>query len=361
MVNLTIDTRVISLSGMGRYLSNVLPRVARELHDFNIFLLGDAAELNRLDWTKAANITVIPCHSAIYSIKEQLEIPRRIPEETDLYWATHYNVPLLYSGKMLTTVYDVFHLAQPELVGGLHKQLYARLMFNRVVNKSKKIITISQFSADELLKFTGCKPDLVRSIHLGVDDALSDTSAKIDAQNPYLLYVGNVKPHKNLATLVDAFQKVAQDIPHDVMIVGKKEGFITGDSILHSVPSEIKDRVRFTGPIDDATLAAYYRAADMFVFPSFYEGFGLPPLEAMAMSCPVIASTAASIPEICGDAALYFDPRSSDELAEKIKVVLADPELRSTLINAGLANLERFSWNECANQTVSEIRALLNE
>lgn len=356
---ITIDARWINTSGMGTYLRNTLPGVIAAFPDKQFCLLGDLSVLGTLKWTNRYHVRLVEAKAPMYSLAEQLELVRKIPKETSLFWATHYNIPLLYRGKMLVTVYDLFHLAMPDLVGGLIKRLYAKIMFNAVRRRATAILTISRFTKDEFIRFTGEVKQPIFPIHLGVaEDWFHIPSTDRPYQRKYILFVGNVKPHKNLSALVKAFGSIYDKIPHDLVIVGKKEGFITGDEVVANEAARLGSRVQFTGYVDDEKLRQYFVHAEALVFPSLYEGFGLPPLEAMAAGCPVLASTAASLPEICGDAAVYFDPYRPEDIAVKIIEVLSDEVLRETMQERGYAHARTFTWDKCVNQTCDVIRAL---
>ena len=347
---------------MGTYLRNLLPAVIASFPGNKFCLLGDMAVLSALKWTNSSNVRLVQACAPMYSLAEQWELIKIIPKETTLFWATHYNIPLLYRGKMLVTVYDLFHMARPELVGGLHKRLYAKVMFNAVRQRAVAILTISHFTKDEFIRFTGEPKQAIYPIHLGVsEDWFSIPSAPSPYDRKYVLYVGNVKPHKNLSSLVQAFGSVCDKIPHDLVIVGKKEGFITGDNAVSKEAVKLGSRVHFTGYVDDNTLKQFFAHADALVFPSFYEGFGLPPLEAMAAGCPVLSSDAASLPEICGDATVYFDPRNSQEMARKLVEVLTDAKLNTSLRKKGFEHVKQFTWTNCVHQTCDVIRGVLNE
>lgn len=351
---------MLHASGIGTYLRHLLPLVVRAMDDVVFHLLGDSEALGALKWQAMANVRLVDCKAPIYSIQEQFELARKIPESTDLFWAPHYNIPVFYRGRLLVTVHDVFHLAMPEFVGGLHKRLYAKAMFGAVAKRADTVVCDSEFTARELTRFTGVSEQKLRVIKLGIDSSwFVPVQAPSPHGKPFLLFVGNVKPHKNLVRLLDAFASIAQVISHDLIIVGKKEGFITGDDAVQEKAARLGDRVHFTGYIDDAALRQYFSHAAALVFPSLYEGFGLPPLEAMASGCPVIVSNVASLPEVCGDAAVYCDPYSSEDIAQKILFVLRNEPLRSDLSRKGLEQARKFTWEACAEETSRVIRGLL--
>jgi len=359
MKKITIDMRMMNASGIGTYLSNLIPLIVMSFPNFHFNLLGKIAELKSLPSLSQKNVSFIEVNAPIYSISEQIELAKKIPKDTSLYWATHYNYPLLRSHKLLVTIYDLFHLAMPELVGGIHKRLYAKQMFRGVKKKSASIITISDFTTNEFIKIVG-KPTSINSIHLGVEDSWFHIK-KMEKLHPkpFLLFVGNVKPHKNLTNLIKAFELITHQISHDLVIVGKKEGFITGDKLVSEKARQLGDRIHFTGYVEYEVLKNYFAHADLFVFPSLYEGFGLPPLEAMAAQCPVVTSNAASLPEVFGDAALYFDPKDPTDIAAKILKITSEPSLKETLIAKGTKRAREFTWEKCAKKTSDIIISIL--
>lgn len=359
-VSITIDLRMLHSSGIGTYLRNLVPLVIAANPDKMFTLLGEAKELNSHNWAHSKNILIIDCQVPMFSITAQYILPRQIPKETTLFWSPHFDVPLFYSGKLLVTVYDAFHLAMPEFVGGVHKRLYAKIMLNAVRIKADAILTISNFTKRELNRLTGCKNEKIFPIHLGVAESWFCKDETVNPHGrPYLLYVGNVKPHKNLGNLIDAYSLLFDKIPHDLVIIGKKEGFITGDNAVISKAAKLGGRVHFTGYVNETLLKQYVSHAAIFIFPSLYEGFGLPPLEAMATGCPVIVSNAASLPEVCGDAALYCDPHDINDIAEKIKLVMNDGNLRERMRVKGFEHAKLFTWEKCASETLSVIEKVI--
>lgn len=345
MTRITIDARMIESSGIGTFLRNMLKRLIAQKKNWDFYIIGDKNKLHKYEWANSKNVKLIYCEAPVYSIKEQIVFPLLIPKDSDLLWVPHYNIPLLYSGTLLVTIHDVFHLAMPRFVDGIHKKLYARFMFYMVKKKADKITTVSVFTKNEIKKYLGLDDTRIDVIYSGVDEEWFDIQKEYDVHNvPYILYVGNVKPHKNLITLVNAFLRVKDEVDYDLIIVGKKEGFITGDNQVIEFASSAKDRIFFTGFIDDSILKQYYKQASIFVFPSLYEGFGLPPLEAIASGCKrVLCSNAASIPEVCGDMVQYFDPLNVEELADCIK----SPETQTSRGHEMF-----FDWQDCVDKLV---------
>jgi glycosyltransferase involved in cell wall biosynthesis len=358
-MTLAIDARMLKSSGIGTYLSNVLPRVIRLYRGERVHLIGDAQELGRLPWTRDGKVTVADCLAPIYSIREQLRLPRLIPQDTDLLWSPHFNVPLLYRGTLLVTIHDVLHLAIPQFMPGVHKRLFARVLLAAVRRKARAVICNSRFTADELTRVVGVPASRIEVIHMGVDEGWFAVEERTRPQEkPYFVFVGNVKAHKNVAGLVDAFRRIAGKVPHDLVIVGQKEGFITADRKVEGGAAALGGRVKFTGLVDDALLKRYVACAEALVLPSFYEGFGFPPLEAMACGCPAIVSDRASLPEICGDAALYCNPDDAQDIAARMLEVATSEALRAALREKGLQRARQFTWDRCARETVALIERL---
>jgi len=334
-------------SGIGVYLRHVVRHLADEhTTDFRLTLLGGDPVPGVSDHR--------PCLAPIYSASELLEVPARVPRNTDILWSPNYNAPVVSRGRLVVTVHDACHLALPDLFNSRLKQGYAKLMFANVKRRAARVICDSRFTATEVTRLTGLEPERMMVIYPGLShswSAPSDAPRPIAA--PYLLFVGNVKPHKNLGRLLLAFEVLKDRIPHTLAIVGKREGFITPDRAVAVAAERLGERVFFTGEVSDDVLRAYYAHSDLLVFPSLYEGFGMPPLEAMATGIPVAASTAGSIPEVCGEAAAYFDPYSVDDMSAVIERTLADEAVRTRLRGAGKQQIARYLWASTASQIAS--------
>ena len=357
---IAVDARMIKNSGIGTVLSNVLERWIQADREKCFYLLGDPAVLGTFPWAHGDCVEIIPCTVPIYSVREQLVLPRVIPAGADLLWVPHYNIPIFYRGKLLVTVHDVFHLDMAQMVPGLHRRLYAKFMFAAVAAKADKIICVSKFTEKRLRYFEpGLQEQKTCVIYNGVDDYWKQPSAaKESLQRPYLLFVGNVKPHKNLPRLVAAFSEIKDKIPHDLVIVGKEEGFIVGDNKARKCADSLKERIRFTGYISDEELRRLYAGAALFVFPTLYEGFGLPPLEALAAGCRrLLLSDIPVLHEIYGTSAVYANPCDEDELARGIlSAVDANPLAESSVLSL----ISRFSWQAAADEIKATAEAILS-
>lgn len=358
-----VDARMINSSGIGVYLKNILPRIVEE---FDLVLLGDRRELNKFPWT--SGLKIINFNAKIYSLKEQIYFSLKIPK-TDLFWCPHFNAPILpiRAKRILTTIYDVNHLANKDS-NSFVKWAYAKLLYYSAVKKSVRIITISEFSKRELIKFTNASIDKISVIFCGVNYDLFAEKKESNIKNlpkKYILYVGNIKPHKNLITLLKAYNLLPKKTRKEfkLVILGKKEGFITPDLEIFKFieKNDLMKDTFFTGYIADEEVPAVYQKARLFVFPSLYEGFGLPILEAMASEVPVLSSNKTSLPEVGGDAVIYFDPMNVDELAEKIDKCVLNTELLKTYIDKGKLQTKLFSWETASKEHLSTIKQILNK
>jgi glycosyltransferase involved in cell wall biosynthesis len=359
---LCIDLRWIDCSGIGTYIKGLMPGLSAVLSDVDIVGLGSMERLSGFSWAHARNFSVVDCRAGRYSMAEQFVLPLAIPRDTDLFFSPHYPIPLLYRGRFAVTVHDLSHVVVPEIADNLVKRAYAKTMLRNVRLRASLILTVSNFSKKELLRCTrGSRADNIVTVYEGVSDEWYD-AAQSDRPHdrPYLVYVGNIKPYKNVSRLVEAFLSVMGAVPHDLVIVGQHDGLITGESEgFFARARSAGNRIQFTGQVSQDQLLAFVGNADALVMPSLYEGFGFPPLEAMAAGVPTLVSRAASLPEVCGDATLYCDPLSVEGIGAGIVSILTDEALRRRLICAGKEQARKYSWGLCAQQTASAIRTIL--
>lgn len=340
MKHLCVDARLYSAAGIGTLLKAELTRLHRV---YALTLLCKEEEKAIL---RSFSTRLISIEGEIYSLREQFEFARKIPK-CDLFWSPHFNIPLfpIRAHKRLTTICDVYHLAHFSTLS-LSQKFYAKLLYNAAFYLSDRVTTISEFSQKEIMKFATLKPK-----HLEVVVPPFDYCPPPSSKPPkrdFLLFVGNIKPHKNLVRLVHAYAQLKPKEP--LFIVGKKEGFITpDDQLLQEVEENpfLRQNVHFTGYLSDEALKELYANAKLFIFPSTYEGFGYPPLEAMACGCPVVAARAGSIPEVCQDAVEYVNPFSIDAIAAGMQRLLSDEKRREELVRKGeeLVNRKREQKN----------------
>ncbi len=364
--SICIDARLLFAPGIGTYLKNLFRHFSNTPWKWYALVHPQDAQL----LLAYPYITPLYFSPPIYSLREQLAYPYQIPS-VDLFWSVHYNVPILpiRPCKRLTTLHDVAHLALP--LPAL-KRGYAQFMIRRALHLSDHIITVSDFSKREIECHTGKISSPISVIALGVDHARFYPLKKDDSsilqrygiKAPFLLYVGSLKKHKNIKTLVAAFSYLISHYPFDLqlVIVGNAERMRDCEDVkqLYTSYPAIAHRLRHIGYVPDGQLPSFYQQAELFLFASFYEGFGLPALEAMSCGCPVVAAHAGSLPEVCGQAACYIDPHSPQQIAERLAYLLSNKAARLELSQKGVSRSRDFCWSKCADLHCEVIERLLN-
>lgn len=273
--------------------------------------------------------------------------------------------PLLYFGKRITTAHDLtmFRFARPgRLPVWLHKvrMVGYRLLFWWSLRIARHIFVPSRFVADDVTKRYPFVQQKISVTYEASEPPLEDTARKPEAvSEPFIMHVGSPFPHKNIERLIDAFHLLKEGHPKlQLVLVGKKEQYF--EKLEDAVKdSPVRDSIVFTGFVSDAELKWFYQHAEAYVLPSLSEGFGLVGLEAMAHGCPLVTSNATCLPEVYGDAALYFDPYDAEDMAGQIHAVLTDKTLRKSLIKNGYGHLKKYSWKRMAEQTLKEYKKIL--
>ena len=339
--------------GIGTYLENLLPRVVAARPQWSFTLLGDSGTMTAQGWNAFPNVRLRAMWSPYYTVAEQIELPLRCPANTDIYWAPHYNVPLFLRHRTVVTIHDLCHVALPDDARSWLKQGYARFMFSHIGRQAAAIVFDSEFTRAEMARFA---PPRGRTAvaHLAVDESwfcARERFPEPPIAQPYLVYVGNWKRHKNVPALMRAFKRVRDRIPHRLVLIGRRDG-LNADEGIDVEAASLGDRLTHLGSVDASQLRQWVAHADALVTTSLYEGFGLPPIEAMAAGTPCLVSNAGSLPEVCGDAALYCDPRNDDDIASRIVEIASNASLKRSLIELGLARARAFSWDRSAAITL---------
>ena len=269
-----------------------------------------------------------------------------------LYFSPGYNSPLGWPGRFVFTLHDLNHLCVPANSNAL-KRAYYRYVIKPACHRAKFVLTVSEYSRHEIAQWAKVSAERVINVGNGVGYPFSPEGPKYEPGFPYLLYVGSHKPHKNLLRLLRAYANTGLQQDTRLLITGNP-----GKDISRLVQGlRLENAVVFVNPQENEELATLYRGAIALVFPSLYEGFGLPPLEAMACGIPVLTSNVCSLPEIVGDAAILVDPLSVDDIAQGIRRLVEDSELRERLRERGLLRSKKFCWTETARRT-SQVLAL---
>ncbi|HEX5411982.1 MAG TPA: glycosyltransferase family 1 protein [Terriglobia bacterium] len=279
-------------------------------------------------------------------------------EKLDLLHGVDFSRPLAYRGRMVNTIHDLSPFADGQYIPWA-RRAYVRTLMSNAARRGLAVITVSEFSRRQIIERFCVDEERVFAIAHGVITN-GNGAARSKSDAPYLLFVGNLEHRKNLVRLVKAFRLLRdrRRIPHRLVLCGRP-GHGWG-SILAAIEKEgVQNDIDLPGYLRDDGLARMYRSADLFVFPSVYEGFGLPVLEAMACGTPVVCSNATSLPEVGGDAVEYFDPYSVEDLAAAIERALDSPTRQAEMRERGLRQAGKFTWEECARKHVEVYRRVL--
>jgi glycosyltransferase involved in cell wall biosynthesis len=296
---------------------------------------------------------------------EQTGLPLAVRRHRlDVLHSPHYSMPVAAGCASVVTFHDMTFFIYPE-VHKTYKKLFFRSMMRLSARRADAIIAISESTRADILRILKRRADDVCTVMYGIDRqfqpvqdrALIDqTRRQHRLPDPFILYVGNLEPRKNIPTLVRAFAKlVEKGLPHSLVLAGSR-GWMDDDIFKTIQDLGLQSRVLLPGFCEQSELPALYSAASLFVYPSLYEGFGLPVLEALACGVPVITSNISSMPEVAGQAAILVDPHDSDELAKAMVRILTDPAKSEELARTGRQRASLFTWERTAQQTVDVYR-----
>jgi glycosyltransferase involved in cell wall biosynthesis len=355
-MKIAIDARKWRDYGIGTYVRNLVRHLAHLDRATTYFLFcddADQAELRDL----AENFVPVVDESGGYSVREHVSIPLKLQKlGADLLHSPHYVLPLLTRTRSVVTIHDCIHLLFPQYLPNRMALHYAHFMMGSAIKRSALVFTVSEASRRDILRFyPKADPERVLVVPNAIDEAILEdpgeeemerVKERYQIRGRFILYAGNIKPHKNLDRLIGAFAQLKQRSGHEdlkLVIIGDE---ISRHGFLRRGVEEagVRQDVRFFGFVPAHTLSALYRLASVFAFPSLYEGFGLPPLEAMACGTPVVTSRISSIPEVVGDAAVLVDPHSVEDIAGGLERVLGDAALRDDLVARGRERVQHFSW-----------------
>ncbi len=359
---IVIDGRMwgAGFTGIGNYIREIAPRLFTILPDYEFVVFSSAETQTEL--ARFPNVSVKIASQKIYSIGEQTSFWWQIrKEKADLYWFPHFNVPLLFGRPFVVTIHDLTILRFPgkKMRRSWHRSGY-RHVLNHALSKAEKIIAISEFTKSEILAFTPqCEKEKISVIHNGVD---LERFAKVKQYQvaewrkrfvaPIFLVSGVWREHKNIPNAIRAFDMYRKyGGKGSLVITGKPDPYYPEVEQL-ARQSRYADDIHLLGFVPDAEIPPLTQAANALIFPSLAEGFGLPALEAMAAGTPVTASNSSSLPEVCGEAALFFDPQNAEDIALKM-VDICESSVRKNLIIKGKKHVQNFSWDLTAAQTAS--------
>ncbi|MEA2097547.1 MAG: glycosyltransferase family 1 protein [Patescibacteria group bacterium] len=360
-----IDARMYGYAqtGIGNYIRHLLHHIFEtdKKNKYVIFLMPEEYDKFNLPNERIKKIKV---SAKWYGWKEQLLFPFQLYKENlDLMHFTHFNSPILYFKKSIVTIHDITPYFFP---GHKMKSIIRKVGFKTVffssVKKATKVIAVSKNTKNDIVEHFKINKNKIRVIYEGVDEQFkiiidNQRTAKIKEKynitKPFIFYTGVWRNHKNLVGLIKAFEILRNKYKLDYQLVlGGKEDPYYPEVRKKWEELKLEQEIIRTGFIDQKDLPLFYNIAEAFIIPSFYEGFGLIGLESFACGTPVISSNTTSIPEILGDATIYFNPNSSEEMAEKIKLVLTNKKLYNELTEKGFKQIEKYSWEKMGRETI---------
>jgi glycosyltransferase involved in cell wall biosynthesis len=370
--------------GLGRYTQEIVDRVTTlDRKNYYVVFLSH----KNFDEFVSENPRVKKVLADVhwYGLAEQIIMPRLIAQEKiDLMHFPHFNVPIFCPTKFVVTIHDLiltkFPTTRASTLGPVKyflKNIAYRFVINRAIQRSEKVIAVSHYTKDDIISQFNVDPKKIIMIYEGVAGLEDSTDKRYAAKlksaeilsgycilEPYLLYVGNAYPHKNLEMLVSVFLKLRKKFSDlKLVLVGRDDYFYLRLKEFAQKESSLKDfeAIIFPGYVPDEDLQTLFKHAALYVFPSKYEGFGLPPLEAMSYGCPVVSSNATCLPEIMENAAIYFNPHDEKKIISVIQEILSDQFLRSELVKKGYEQIKKYNWENAAHQTVTVYQGVLDD
>jgi glycosyltransferase involved in cell wall biosynthesis len=361
-------------AGSSRYVFNLLKelRLLGAPEHILAYLANDVdlpAELRPTDRFRVRVAGVPTVHPAVRVAWEQLAFSRALRHDgVTLLHGPINALPLSWTGRSVVTILDLTFLLLPAAIRRASRT-YLRWMVRFAARHASRVITISESTRRDVIRLLGVPPERVTRVYCGVDERfhpIDDTRrieefrSSLGLPNEFILYLGTIEPRKNLIRLIDAYAELrrrrATSLP---LILAGGRGWGDHEIVRRAEETGLGDQIRFAGFVPEEQIPLWYNAATVFTYPSEYEGFGLPPLEALACGVPVVASNSSSLPEVLGDAAVLVDPASVGAIADGIQRALDDDALRSTLVTRGLDRAGTFSWRRMAEETLSVYRSVL--
>ncbi len=366
-IGIRVSPLASPFTGIPVYVLNLVKEISKIDQENTYFLYTNREIPFRLQLPDNFHVVLVDKPYPKLQMWYQLGLPLRIRKDRlDLYHDTLFLLPF-FMGRVpgVVTIHDLSGLLMPDF--HQRKVSLTSKLIPLAVKKARRIIAVSRFTKEEVERLFPAARGKVRVVYNGVSPIFKPSPSlqvervkeKYGIKGNYIMYLGTIEPRKNLKGLLKAFSMLRNKIPHLLVIVGMKgwkyEGLF---ELLREL--DIENRVFFTGFVPTEDLPPLYSGADVFVYPSFYEGFGIPVLEAMACGTPVVASSTSSLPEVVGEAGILADPRSPSDIAMKIMRIIEEPELAERLSSLGLKRAGEFTWERTARETLKVYREVLD-
>ncbi|MBD3307378.1 glycosyltransferase [candidate division KSB3 bacterium] len=376
-MNIGIEATSIEASqkaGVGSYTTHLLRALAlhpSDAHTYTLYVRGNAPNVShKLGITAEQGSHLKPKTLNCPYFWAQLRLPLELwKHPQDVYFFPSAVLPVAYQPEhSVVTIHDVAFLFFPECFSRTLRT-WLTIATKQGIRRARKVIAVSEATRQDVLAYYDVAPEDVIAIHHGVHERFRIVEAptveavkrKYQIDGPYLLYVGTLQRRKNIPRLLEAFARVKRtaQLPHTLVLVGQKYADLPEDEVFATIERlALQREVRWTGYVPDEDMPAVFTGADLFVLPSFYEGFGMPLLEAMACGVPVACSQTSSLPEVVGEGGLLFDPYRVDEIADALHRLLTDANLRHLLREEGLQRAATFSWTTCAQHTLDVLASV---
>lgn len=354
-LNFAIDCRMSSFSGIGTYIRELVPRIIKFFPELDFLLLGYQ---NDMDLASLENWSAREFEADIYTVKEQL-IFRKVLKNVDILWSPHYNISLLSPCPFFVTIHDLAHLSLRDTFGLVHR-LYAKLFMKRAQKKAEDIFFISEFTKKEFLKHIG--PTGGQVIYNGVNlSSLSERNLDLGTNKKFFLSIGNLKSNKNIGFLCRSFAQIVDKCNANLHIIGEYKGFRTGGVSKEELENICPGRIIFHGKVSSQYRNQALSEALALIAPSSYEGFGLPPLEALSVGTPVICSDIPVFKEVYSEAVSFFKLENTRELASLMLEIYNMPaeELKKIKIQ-GKVHAAKFSWDISAEKIARSVKSKMS-
>jgi len=366
-MRIAIDIRKINEFGVGTYIWNLVRNLAAIDSKNEYLLIGSHRNFHELG-PLPANFRQFYQPERQGFWRDHITIPLALRRQNvDLVHVPHHEAPLFTPSKLVVTVHDCVHLLFPQEDSSKFQTYRSYLRTKKVVQKAQHVFAVSKSTKQDLLNIYNLPESKISVVHNALDERFAfhhtpeerkHVLERYQLKDPFILYSGKIRAHKNLHRLIEAFVVLKSELVDDERYRNLKL-IIIGDELskhqylrLTVIRSGAQQDVRFFGFVPYPILRVFYQCASLFAFPSLYEGFGLPPLEAMANRTPVIASNTSSLPEVLDEAALLVNPENVFDIARGMKLLLFDEVLRQKLIQKGIEQVARFSWKLAAQKVV---------
>ena len=366
-MRIAIDIRKINEFGVGTYIWNLVRNLAAIDVQNEYLLIGSQRNLHELG-------PLPPNFKQLYQPEEEtlwrhhVTVPFTLRRQNvDVVHVPHHDAPLFNPSKLVVTIHDCVHVLFPHEDASKFQNYCSYLQTKRVVESAKHVLAVSKSTKQDLINIFELPESKISVVHNALDERFAFTHTpeerkhvleRYQLKDPFVLYSGKIRPHKNLHRLIEAFAVLKSELIDDDKYKNLKL-IIIGDELskhqylrLTVIRSGAQQDVRFFGFVPYPILRVFYQSAALFAFPSLYEGFGLPPLEAMANRTPVIASNTSSLPEVLEDAAVLVNPENVFDIARGMKLILSDEVLRQKLVQKGIEQVGKFSWRVAAEKVV---------